>query len=83
MGESKPRLVTGNDLVVVKRAIRPLDSGALHCRYCPAGSNNQWQHTEYCIYDQSLRDVEEARSIIAALRVQLVGSVPDPPGPER
>lgn len=63
--------ITGDDLAVVMRAIRPLDCGALHCRYCRAGSNNQWQHDEHCIYERSVKDAEQARAIVSALRVEL------------
>ncbi len=68
--------ITGNDLALVMRAIRPLDSGALHCRYCPAGSNNQWQHTEHCIYAESVKDAEAARRIVTALRMQKASPAP-------
>lgn len=62
--------IAGDDLAVVMRAIRPLDSGALHCRYCRAGQNNQWEHDEHCAYEQSVKDAEKARHIIASLRVK-------------
>jgi hypothetical protein len=66
--------VTGDDLAVVMRAIRPLDSGALHCRYCPAGSNNQWQHSEHCIYEQSVKDADVAHEIVTRLRIALASA---------
>lgn len=72
--ETEPRPITGNDLIFVMRAIRSLDCGALHCRYCRAGQANQWQHEEYCVYQQSVKDAETARGIIASLRVQMIGS---------
>ena len=55
---------TAEEADALLRSVRPLDCGALHCRYCPAGSHNGWNHTEYCVYDESMRLVEKARKAI-------------------
>ena len=61
---SEPTVFTAEEADAILRSVRPLDCGALHCRYCPAGSHNGWEHTEYCAYDESTRLVEKARQAI-------------------
>jgi hypothetical protein len=45
---------------LIRKAIRPMDCGWHHCRYCPAGSSNGWRHDEHCCYQQSVKDAETA-----------------------
>jgi hypothetical protein len=47
--------------------VRPLDCGAHYCRYCPAGTHNQWQHGPSCPYAESQKDYEEAQQLKALL----------------
>jgi hypothetical protein len=46
------------------RTVRERDCGAHYCRYCSAGSKNQWQHESYCLYVESQKQSEEARALI-------------------
>jgi hypothetical protein len=54
-------------IAAIQKAIRALDCGALHCRYCPAGSRNGWQHEAHCAYVESVKAVETAEQALDAL----------------
>ena len=56
------------ELDVLARAVRSLDCGVHYCRYCEAGTANQWQHDPNCSYERSVQDVEAARVLLARLR---------------
>lgn len=67
----KEQMITKDELEQIERAVRPLDCGHHYCRYCDAGTKNQWQHSEYCSYAQSQRDVDAARKTIDRIRQAL------------
>lgn len=56
--------MTRDEISVLRRAIRTLDIGASYCRYCCAGSHNQWQHAQHCSYVESVKDFSEAVKIL-------------------
>lgn len=72
MSEQTKEQVTLEDLAVVRRAIRQMDCGHHYCRYCDAGSGNQWQHRENCAYAESVKDAEAAREIIRRLESSIL-----------
>lgn len=51
-------------LLAAKAAIRVLDCGAHYCRYCPAGTHNNWQHGASCPYEESQREYSDGRHAI-------------------
>lgn len=69
-GAGRQAMITFDEIEVLLRAVRPLDCGHHHCRYCSTGSSDGWKHTENCPYEQSVRDAEEAKKIIERLKVE-------------
>lgn len=68
--------VTDEEVEALRRSARPLDCGAHYCRYCPAGTHNQWAHTPSCPYVESQQDAELVRTLHAKLAASR--SIPAP-----
>ena len=64
---------THEEMVVMREAMRPLDSGHHNCRYCRAGTHNAWKHSEHCPYEHSVNVVERARQLMDRLQSILKG----------
>jgi len=60
-------MITFEEVETLRRAVRPLDCGTHYCRYCDAKSVTGWKHVDSCPYQQSVRDVREAKEIINRL----------------
>lgn len=37
------------------------DNGHHYCRSCSAGTNNNWQHDDYCVINNQCKEVDKAR----------------------
>jgi hypothetical protein len=61
-GASEAR-ITNDEVILIRECVRTLDSGHLHCRYCRAEFPD-WDHSEHCPYADSVRKVEQARTIL-------------------
>jgi len=64
-GDALTALLASIDLV--RRSIRPLDCGHHYCRYCEAGTSNNWEHHPSCPYELSIQETDEAKRLVDAV----------------
>lgn len=65
-------------LETIRPAIRQLDCGWHYCRYCSAGTKNNWAHAEHCLYATSVKQADAAKSALAELDALVRASVTPP-----
>lgn len=70
IGKIEINALTLEEVAVLRGAVRMLDSGDHHCRYCDAGSP-EWKHSPTCPYARSVEDVTKALAILDRIRTRI------------